>query len=152
GARNHSIFLDVQLWDRDDGSREGGQALRWSCAFLASVWQLLRLGLLRHEGRSVVVPAEWTEKFSGSTVELRDVPDHWDLLPPIVKLNPTANPFSAYQTVSILSSDYLPVEAAVRTILSQVRVDPAAARQVVERSSREGMALPRELVERISYV
>jgi hypothetical protein len=136
GARNHSIFIDVELWDGD------GVPPRWSCAFLASVWQLLRLGLLRHEGKSLVAPEEWTG----------DYPEDWDLLPPIVKLNPTADPFSAYQTVSILSSTFLPVEAAVRTILAQVTVDPTAERQVLNRSRREGMALPRELVERISYV
>src|SRR5262249_46955746 len=96
----------------------------------------------RYEGRPVVTPKEWTGDF----------PDDWDLLPPIVKLEPTANPFSAYQTVSILGSGFLPIEAAVRTILAQVTVDPAAERQVIERSRREGMALPRELVERVSYV
>jgi len=135
GARNHSIFIDVELWD-------GDRRPRWSCAFLASVWQLLRLGLLRHEGRSVVAPKERTD----------DYPDDWDLLPPIVRLNATADPFSAYQTISILGSSFLPIEAAVRTILAQVTVDSAAECQVIERSTREGMALPRELVERVSYV
>src|SRR5215470_6729767 len=108
GARNHSIFIDVELWD-------GDLTPRWSCAFLASVWQLLRLGLLRYEGRSVVTPKEWTGEF----------PDDWDRLPPIIKLNPSADRFSAYQTVSILSSQFLSIEAAVRTILAQVTVDPA---------------------------
>jgi hypothetical protein len=142
GARNHSIFVDVELWD-------GDRDQRWSCAFLASVWQLLRLGLLRYKGRSVVAPEEWTEKSADGEAKF---PDDWDLLPPIVKLNPTADPFSAYQTVSILSSKFLPVEVAVRTILAQVTVDPAAESQVLERSKREGMALPCELVERVSYV
>lgn len=136
GARNHSIFIDVELWD-------GDQAPRWSCAFLAAVWQLLRLGLLRHEGRPVVAPKEWAAE---------DFPDDWDLLPPIVKLNPTADPFSAYQTVSVLSSDFLSVEAAVRTILAQVNIDPAAERQVIERSRGERMPLPRKVIERVSYV
>ncbi|MDQ4037206.1 MAG: SCO2522 family protein, partial [Actinomycetota bacterium] len=46
-ARRHSIFLDVELWDESNGRRV------WSCAFLAAVWQLLRLGMLRHDGEGV---------------------------------------------------------------------------------------------------
>src|SRR5262249_45787204 len=126
GARNHSIFIDVELWD-------GDLTPRWSCAFLESVWQLLRLGLLRYEGRSVVAPKDSTGDF----------PDDWDLLPPIVRLNPTAAPFSAYHTVSILGSHFLPIEAAGRTILAQVTVDPAAERRAIQRSRRRRMALPR---------
>ncbi|WP_396230847.1 SCO2522 family protein, partial [Frankia sp. EI5c] len=41
-SRRHSVFLDVEL--RDDSGETGP---RWSCAFLAAIWQLLRLGLLR---------------------------------------------------------------------------------------------------------
>ncbi|MGR6999041.1 hypothetical protein ACU686_14340 [Yinghuangia aomiensis] len=37
GARRHSIFADVQLWDVKAGMRT------WSCPFLASVWQLAHL-------------------------------------------------------------------------------------------------------------
>jgi hypothetical protein len=136
GARNHSIFMDVELWDGDRVSP------RWSCAFLAGVWQLLRLGVLRYEGRSVVAPKEWPGAW----------PDDWDLLPPVVKVNKTADPFNAYQTVSILSSGFLPIEAAVRTILAQVRPNREAADQVLERSAGEKIALPPELVERVSYV
>ncbi|GAB3882177.1 hypothetical protein GCM10029964_039520 [Kibdelosporangium lantanae] len=39
-ARNHSVFVDVELWS------EPGNGRLWSCAFLAAVWQLLRLGLV----------------------------------------------------------------------------------------------------------
>ncbi|OSC67144.1 hypothetical protein B5181_16305, partial [Streptomyces sp. 4F] len=48
-ARRHSVFLDVELWSDDaDGHRT------WSCPFLAAVWQLARLGLLRNEGEAVL--------------------------------------------------------------------------------------------------
>src|SRR6266516_5684925 len=53
GANRHSIFVDVQLWeDRDDGRV-------WSCPYLAAVWQLLRLGVLRNGGKPVAVPQAW---------------------------------------------------------------------------------------------
>ncbi len=45
-ANRHSIFVDVELWDEPDGRR------RYSCAYLARVWQLLRLGLLRRARRA----------------------------------------------------------------------------------------------------
>src|SRR6266542_2761061 len=50
GANPHSIFVDVELWSDRRGQRT------WSCSFLASVWQLVRLGLLRHSGDAVVHP------------------------------------------------------------------------------------------------
>ncbi|CAM5273688.1 putative protein OS=Streptomyces tendae OX=1932 GN=GUR47_09790 PE=4 SV=1 [Streptomyces tendae] len=54
-ARRHSVFLDVELWSDDaDGER------LWSCPFLAAVWQLARLGLLRHEGEAVFDPQPHT--------------------------------------------------------------------------------------------
>jgi hypothetical protein len=135
-ANRHSIFLDVELWD------DGPSGRTWSCPFLAAVWQLLRLGMLRYEGRRVGVPQALRDGF----------PSDWDRLPAVVQLNDTAYPFSAYRTMSVLASRFLPIEHAVRTIVSQVAVDSAVARQAVDRAAAEGLALPRELVERIDYV
>jgi hypothetical protein len=135
-ANRHSIFVDVQLWDDDSSQRT------WSCPFLATVWQLLRLGLLRHEGRAVAAPYRWVDEW----------PADWHKLPPVVRLNPKAYPFSAYRTLSILASRFLPVEHAVRTILSQVAVDATAARQAVERSAAESVDLSPEVVDRVEYV
>ena len=64
--RRHSIFVDVELWDERDGQRT------WSCPMLAAVWQLMRLGLLRDQGRPVVTPQDWTDP---------RFPDSWDDLP-----------------------------------------------------------------------
>jgi hypothetical protein len=139
GVRNHSIFLDVELWDQMPDNR---RRRRWSCSFLAAVWQLLRLGLLRNEGRSVVRPRKCPA----------DLPEDWDELPPVIQVSQTANPFTAYQTLSVLDSRFLPVESAVRTILQRVGIDPAVQGQVVERSAREGICMPRDVVERIAYV
>ncbi|WP_208811357.1 SCO2522 family protein [Micromonospora echinofusca] len=133
-VNRHSIFLDVELWDEVDGTR------RWSCPFLAAVWQLMRLGLLRHDGERVTNP-----------YQLDDWPDDWDELPAVVKLNPHAAPFSAYRTFSVLGSRFLPVEHAVRTILSQVSVTPAVLDQVHTRSRAEHIDLPKDLIERIEY-
>jgi len=135
-ARRHSIFLDVQLWDENNGRRT------WSCPFLAAVWQLLRLGMLRYDGAAVAVPQKWDGGF----------PDGWDKIPVVTQLNPTAAPFSAYRTLSLLSTKFLPIEHAVRIILSQVAIDRDVLTQVTTRSRSEGIELPPELVDRIEYV
>jgi hypothetical protein len=134
GARNHSIFLDVEL--RGQG--------RWSCSYLAAVWQLLRLGQLRDHGRPVAEPQDWDPAAT--------FPDSWDDLPPIIRINPRAMPFCAYRTVSIMDGDFLSIESAVRTILGRVDVDAEVRRQILERSRSDCTALPLELVERLSYV
>lgn len=134
-ANRHSIFMDVELWDYE----EDGQ-LRWSCPFLAGVWQLMRLGLLRHEGEGVTNP-----------YQVEEWPDDWDDLPAVVKLNPRAAPFSAYRTFSVLGSRFLPIEHAVRTILSQVSIGPAVLDQIHTRSRHEHVDVPKDLVERIEY-
>ncbi|MGI5454683.1 SCO2522 family protein [Streptomyces sp. CA-249302] len=137
-ARRHSIFVDVELWDEDkDGDRT------WSCPFLATVWQLARLGLLRNEGEAVLTPRE------ASPGEL---PREWDELPPLVRLNPAAAPFSAYRTCSVLPARFLPVEHAVRVILDQTDVDSGAVGQITERTGRERHPTPDSVVERVSYV
>jgi hypothetical protein len=137
GARNHSIFVDVELWNEQAGRRV------WSCPFLAAVWQLLRLGLLRNLGEPVAVP---------TPLNLTDLPATWAELPAVAQLTARPSPFSAYRTASVLASRFLPVELAVRTILSQVHVDPEADQQVVRRSGAESVALPAEVVDRVSYV
>ncbi|MGH3701450.1 MAG: SCO2522 family protein [Pseudonocardiaceae bacterium] len=135
-ARRHSIFVDLELWDEKNGHR------KWSCHFLAAVWQLLRLGMLRHNGDGVALPQLWK----------RALPDDWDDIPAVIQLNSTAAPFSAYRTFSILSTRFLPIELAVRTILSQVAVDRDVLSQVTARSQAEGVDLPLELVDRIGYL
>jgi hypothetical protein len=134
-ANRHSIFVDVELWDIEKGER------RWSCPFLAAVWQLIRLGLLRNNGEAVTT--SW---------QVEELPDDWDKLPAVVQLNPKATAFSAYRTFSVLGSRFLPVEIAVRTILSQVSVDPIVIDQIATRARGEQIELAKEIVERIDYV
>jgi hypothetical protein len=136
-ARRHSVFLDVELWNETpDGER------LWSCPFLAAVWQLARLGLLRHQGEAVFEPQPHTGAF----------PDEWDDLPPLVRLGERADPFAAYRTCSVLPGRFLPVEHAVRVILDQTDVDRDALRQAAERSAGEGVPVPGPVADRVSYV
>jgi hypothetical protein len=137
GARQHSIFMDVELWKEERGRR------LWSCPFLAAVWQLLRLGQLRVAGESAVQPVP---------VDLANLPKSWADLPAVVKLEPRATPFSAYRTFSVLDRRFLDVEHAVHTILSQVSIDPDVAEQTLRRAKAEKVALPAEATERISYL
>ncbi|MFF0536575.1 SCO2522 family protein [Streptomyces coelicoflavus] len=136
GARGHSVFLDIELWSEAEGERT------WSCAFLASVWQLVRLGLLRDAGRAVLAPVPWDGEF----------PADWDMLPPVLRLNPRAAPFTAYVTCSVLPRRFLPVEHAVRVVLDQVHVEDEPFRQVAERSEAEAFAVPAGVADRASYV
>jgi hypothetical protein len=134
-ARLHSIFADVELWDEREGTR------RWSCAMLAAVWQVLRLGQLRDLGQRVADPVDPPDTW----------PEDWSALDPIIRLNPGAAAFTAYRTVSLLSPRFLPVEFAVRTILSQFAPDREAFTVVTKRARSEGIDLPPELVDRIQY-
>jgi hypothetical protein len=135
--RRHSIFVDVELWD------EHGAQRTWSCPMLAAVWQLMRLGLLRDRGRPVVTPQDWTDP---------SFPDNWDDLPPVIRIRPKASAFAAYTTLSVLSPRFLPVELAVRTILSQFACDGAILAEATDRAARDAMKLSGELVDRIRYV
>ncbi len=137
-ANRHSIFLDVQLWSDD------GETRTWSCPYLAAIWQLLRLGQLRHLGAAVVQPQVWT----GS-----ELPERWRDMPAVTQLTPRAAPFSAYRTFSVLDVRYLHIEAAVRTILSQVDVGAEMRAQSIARAAAEQIPIdvPAEIVDRISY-
>jgi hypothetical protein len=135
--RNHSIFVDVELWNVENGER------KWSCPFLAAVWQLQRLGLLRHLGEPVAEPV---------TAIAGNLPGAWDEMPAVVRLNPKAAPFRAYRTFNVLDRRFLAIEHAVRTILSQVAVDPMVSGQVLDRATAEGVELPEETIERIDYL
>lgn len=136
-ARNHSVFMDVELWSEQDGRR------LWSCPFLAAVWQLARLGLLRHLGEPVLVPTSWSGK---------DFPHDWDRLPPLIKLTDTKAAFSAYRTCTLMPNRFLAVEDAVRLILDQMDVDGGALQQVAKRSADEGMRVPTAVAQRATYV
>ncbi|GAA1429461.1 SCO2522 family protein [Streptomyces thermospinosisporus] len=136
-ARDHSIFMDVELWSEKDGRR------LWSCPFLAAVWQLARLGLLRHLGLPVLTWTQW---------QGADFPHDWDRLPPLIKLTGTDAAFSAYRTCTLMSNRFLAVEDAVRLILDQVDVDAGALEQVARRSAAEGMPVPDAIAQRAAYV
>ncbi|MCL8017816.1 SCO2522 family protein [Streptomyces sp. AS02] len=136
-ARNHSVFMDVELWSEKDGRR------LWSCPFLAAVWQLARLGLLRHLGEPVLEPKDWQGE---------DFPHDWDRLDPLLRLTDTKVPFSAYRTCTLMPNRFLAVEDAVRLVLDQIDVDAGALKQVEERSAAEGIPVPAAVAQRATYV
>jgi hypothetical protein len=146
GKRNHSVFLDVELWKEVDERAKGAAVTprTWSCSFLASVWQLLRLGMLRNYGEAVAQPYAWPP---GATW-----PESWDDLPAVIRLNPHAAPFAAYKTVSILPHSYLPIEHAVRVILGHLSLDDVVIGQVVEREAKEGLRVSSSIIDRVSYI
>lgn len=136
-AKNrHSIFLAVEIFSAEPDGRQ------WSCPYLASVWQLLRLGMLRYAGRTVAPPEPAGDR----------LPADWAEMPAILRLNPAAQPFSAYRTLSMLARRFQNIEAAVGVVLSQVAVDEEVQQQVRRRAEAEGFPLPDDLVQRISYV
>ncbi|MCY1144751.1 SCO2522 family protein [Actinoplanes sp. Pm04-4] len=132
----HSIFVDLELWDNPPG-----QGRRWSCTYLAAVWQLARLGVLRDERGDAIMQA----------YKVDEIPDRWADLPAVVQVNEDAKDFSAYRTFSILNSRYLPVELGTRVILNQVSIDENVLLQVVERAGRERILLEKAPVDRIEY-
>jgi hypothetical protein len=133
GARNHSVFVDVRLQDGDK---------KWSHSFLAAVRQLLRLGLIRHGGRTVVRP----QPLPGT------LPESWAGLPAITQLSPAAKPFTAYRTFSILPSHFLQVANAARIILSQVSVNREVLDQIKARAEGENIRIQQQLIDRVSYM
>jgi len=137
GARNHSLFLDVELW------RDENRTRTWSCAYLAAVWQLVRLGLLRFDGKPVTHVVETAGD---------EWPDDWDDVPAVVQLNAGASSFTAYRTFSVMTNRFLPTEHAVRMILGQVEIDRDVLADVRTRAEAEGYPLPKAVVDRLSYV
>jgi hypothetical protein len=145
GARNHSIFLDVELWRDTTEQGDGALVTRrlWSCPFLASIWQLLRLGMVRYYGEPVAQPQLWPLD--------RDWPDRWADLPTVMKINPRAAPFAAYRATSIMPRSYLGIEHAVDVILNHIDLDEAVINQVIDRGRAEQLAVPRKVTRRISH-
>lgn len=144
--RNHSIFVDVEMWrDRDelvDGRPE--QQRTWSCPFLAAIWHLLRLGMLRNDGKPVAVPAPCPADDGW--------PDHWDDLPTVIQLNKHAAPFAAYRSVSILPQIYLPIEQASRVVLDHLDYDAAVIERTLGLAQAEGVTLSAKVTDRMSHL
>nr|WP_099907194.1 SCO2522 family protein [Streptomyces sp. TLI_171] len=136
GGHRHSVFVDVELWSEGRGGRA------WSCSFLAAVWQLMRLGLLRDRGRPVLEAAPAPGEF----------PDAWQDLPPLVRIRPEAEPFTAYRTCSVLPSGFLPVEHAVKVVLDRWAPPPEDLAQLAAHAAHEGRTLPAEVAQRVDYV
>ncbi|MFC8528136.1 SCO2522 family protein [Nocardia sp. NPDC057227] len=144
--REHSIFLDVEMWRKSRTGVNGTATttVKWSCPFLASVWQLLRLGILRDQGNPVAQPVTWEDR----TVW----PDRWADLPAIVQLEPRAKPFAAYRSLSIMPRYYLGIEHAVRVVIDHLQLDSEIVDDIVDRGTAELVDVSRDAGERLDYV
>ncbi|UFS94517.1 SCO2522 family protein [Nocardia huaxiensis] len=142
GARNHSIFMDVQLWSDEPGDAGHSERVLWSCPYLASIWQLLRLGMIRHNGKVVAEPRSRPARW----------PSDWSAIPAVVKLEPAADPFAAYQAMSILPHSYLGIEHAVRVTLNHFWLDDQVYTQIKEQASGEGIEIPHVVTRRLSHL
>ncbi|RDI64776.1 SCO2522 family protein [Nocardia pseudobrasiliensis] len=144
GRREHSIFLDVQLWSNQVTDR--GPVTRWSCPFLAAVWHLLRLGMLRYHGAAVVDPYLWQPGDPW--------PRRWHDVPPVVQLNPDAAPFAAYHTLSMLPKRYIAIEHSVRVILDHLDLDDDVVAQIsaLGAADETPTLVPRKVSERLSHL
>lgn len=167
GRREHSVFLDVEMWNTQVG-KDGEQFTRWSCPYLAAVWQLLRLGMVRYEGRAVVQPQPWdlVGRIPEPPRRAPDQPalppqpwdpdivwpDSWWEMPAVIQLNPEARPFAAYRALSILPQDYLKIEHAVRTILDHVHIDQEVLQLTIGRGAGERIIVPGEVGKRLTHV
>lgn len=148
GRREHSIFLDVQMWSKHTKKVNGQNEVhtKWSCPFLASIWQLLRLGMLRYEGAAIVEPKLWKPGDGW--------PQQWWEMPAVVQLNPRAKPFAAYRSLSLLPQRYLGIEHSVRVILDHIDLDDEVVDQIVGRGLEEEVPVmvSRKVTERLCHV
>ncbi|MFD6391215.1 SCO2522 family protein [Nocardia sp. NPDC060259] len=138
-ARNHNIFLDVEMW-RDRGT---GHEVLWSAPFLAAVWQLLRLGMLRYEGKAVVDAEYWQPG--------HEWPARWADFPSVIRLRERAAPFAAFRSLSLLPQRYVGIEHAVRMILDHTRPDPDVVRLIAGHAREQGIAGTDDVTDRLSY-
>jgi hypothetical protein len=146
GKRNHSIFLDIELW-KETSERVNNKVVSrrtWSCPLLASIWHLLRLGMLRYHGEPVAQPQQ-------RPID-DDWPQHWGGLPAVTQLNPKAAPFAAFRSTSILPRSYLEIEHAVDVILNHFDIDEEVVDQVIERGRQESLIISRDITSRISHI
>ncbi|MFQ6327035.1 SCO2522 family protein [Nocardia sp. CWNU-33] len=151
GRREHSIFLDTQLWAvPTKKSRVRADADRvWACPFLASVWQLMRLDLLRYHGAPVAQPQLWPVSDDSGEFTW---PKAWRDMPAVVQLNPDAHPFAAYRAVSILPRTYVSIEHAVEVILGHLEIDDEVIDLAVRSGVKDGVTVPRPVSHRLEHL
>ncbi|MEV5649008.1 SCO2522 family protein [Nocardia sp. NPDC052254] len=145
GRREHSIFLDVQLWSTGTDD-DGAEVIRWSCPFLAAVWHLLRLGMLRYHGAAVAQPQPWDRT--------QPWPRRWHEVAPVLRLEPDAAPFAAYHTLSMLPKRYIGIEHSVRVILDHLALDDDVLAQVIAHGADNPVpvSIPGSVSERLSHL
>jgi hypothetical protein len=104
------INISVELYSHPAGTK--GRT-SWACPFLASMWQIHRLG-----GVAGLPTPEPTQV-------LGELPNwkHWEDVPSVIQRNPDAAPFAAAETFSILPNAFTPVEGAVDRIIAALNMN-----------------------------
>jgi hypothetical protein len=147
GKWRHSVFIDAELWRKEelDATPAGGHTRGYSCALLSAVWHLLRLGLLRDEGRAVALPFRFTDG--------QEYPELWHHLPSILQLTADAAPFAAYETLSVLPRRHWSTELAAEMTIDHLQLNETVVAQVAERAAHEDtpMILPDRAADRMSH-
>lgn len=117
--RPHSLHIDVEMYADDEDG-----VRKWACPLLAAWWQLIRLGMLRDSKGEACCPPDTIAVQKDSIL-------------------------FAKRTLTVLASDFLEIEAAVRTILSQVSIPRLWQDQL-----RDGSRIPEsdEHLSRIGYI
>jgi hypothetical protein len=102
-STGHGIYLSIELWGNYG---PGGERL-YACPTLATGWELGREG----------------DPMFHLPISLNDAKDFktWKEMPPIIQLNPSAAPFAAESSATILSRRLIGVEHAVGVIRNRLR-------------------------------
>ena len=117
--RPHSLHIDIEMYLDESDGNR-----KWACPVLAAWWQLIRLGMLRDHAGESCVPKDTIDVGSRRS-------------------------FFAKRTLTALTPDFLEIEAAVRTILSQVSIPPIWLKEL--RGKGEAPK-PDEHLTRMSYI
>ena len=117
--RPHAVRIDVELYSEKQGKRV------WACPLLAAWWQLVRLGMLRDERDAPTIPAK--------TIDLSD----------------GKRTLFAKRTLTALNPQFVEIEVAVWTILSQTSLPDNWLKTLRDRDDMPGRL---EHLDRIAYV
>lgn len=127
----HSVLVDVELYS-EKPKKKGGIEHRYSCALLAAAWQLMRLGLMYY-GREIAVTPEPLP--SSDQLEYME----WENLPAVSYRHEDANPFDAYETLSLLPRKYLKTEIAVKTLITNFNYENEAEERMKAFALKRGL-------------
>jgi hypothetical protein len=75
----------------------------------------------------------------------------WSQFPDIMRVNPSASPFYAYESMNIKPQNFLPIETAVRTIIDHFVFQQDVMAKLDQRAQRENIVMPDVISQRMSH-